>query len=297
MGTEIAPVVKDSDLVLAVSCRIPWYPPSKVFTDAKIVVIDETPLKTHMVYQNPQADIYLEGDLASSLQLLAAAISNSPHDSELVQTRRARWHVEHDKLRNRLQREEENASRDAPIDPLFLCSMIRRVMPDDAIYVDETTVYAPMLYEHLQWSRPQSFLRVPTGLGQGFGVALGVKLAARDRPVVLLIGDGSFLYNPVLPALGVAKSNDLPLLVIVFNNAEYRAMKRTHLRVYPEGVSARANLFHGVTIEGPDYSEVAKLHGGYGQCVTEPGEMKAALSQALHAIRKGETAIINVVLR
>ena len=38
-------------------------------------------------------------------------------------------------------------------------------------------------------------------LGQGFGVALGVKLANRDKFVALFIGDGSFLYNPVLQGL------------------------------------------------------------------------------------------------
>ena len=35
-----------------------------------------------------------------------------------------------------------------------------------------------------------------SGLGQGLGIALGVKLARPKQPVVTLIGDGAYLYNP-----------------------------------------------------------------------------------------------------
>ena len=49
--------------------------------------------------------------------------------------------------------------------------------------------------------RPVRLLPGPNGLGQGLGYALGIKLALPKRPVVLTIGDGTFLYNPVVPAI------------------------------------------------------------------------------------------------
>ena len=45
----------------------------------------------------------------------------------------------------------------------------------------------------LPFTTPHSFFRGFGGLGQGLGIALGMKLAAPERPVTLLIGDGGFL--------------------------------------------------------------------------------------------------------
>ncbi|HWG05278.1 MAG TPA: thiamine pyrophosphate-binding protein [Beijerinckiaceae bacterium] len=297
IGTKIGATLKQADVVLAVSCRVPWYPPSRAATEAKIVVIGENPLKAHMVYQNLQADLYLEGDLASSLNALADKVAASPRESGPIEERRRRWRSVHIAHREKLRGEQENASPKAPVDPLLLCSVLRQIVPDDGIFIDDTVIYGTTLYEHLQWTKPQSFYRVPTGLGQGFGVALGVKLAARDRPVVLLTGDGSFLYNPVLAALAASRTYRLPLLVIVFNNGEYRSMKRNHLGFYPEGTSAKANLFFGVTIEGIDYSEVAKPYGFYGRRVSDPTQLLDAVREGMNALERGRTAIIDVVVK
>ena len=91
-------------------------------------------------------------------------------------------------------------------------------------YVEETITHSGILQQHLPWSQPRSFFRAGGGLGQGLGTALGVKPGAANRPVAALIGDGSFLYNPVVQALGAAKGNDLPILIVVCNNGQYRAM-------------------------------------------------------------------------
>lgn len=115
----------------------------------------------------------------------------------------------------------------------FRCACLREIMPADMVYIDETVVYGNVVQTHLPWTRPQSFFRTPAGLGQ----ALGVKFAAPARPAVALASDGSFLYNPALSAFSASKANKLPLLVIVFNNREYRSMRRNHLALYPNGVA------------------------------------------------------------
>ena len=106
-------------------------------------------------------------------------------------------------------------------------------MPADTIYVDETIMHGPVLRQHLPFTTPHSFFRGFGGLGQGIGTALGVKLAARKRPVALLIGDGGFLYNPVIQALGASKQHDLPILIVIFNNKGYMAMQKGHVHHYP----------------------------------------------------------------
>ena len=297
LGANIDAFLDETDLVLAVSSRVPWYPPSNRPRQATVVAIDRNPLKGHMVYQNLQADLYLEGDVATSLRRLTEAVRAAGIRADKYDERRQRWRREHDKLRERQYAAEAAAQTKRPIDPLWLSGALRATMPPDAIYVDETVMHNTMLVDHLPWREPQSYFCVHGGgLGQGLGVALGIKLAAPQRPVVALMGDGSFLYNPVIQALGASRGHKLPLLIVVFNNNKYRAMQQNHLDYYPDGIAASAELFHGVHIDGPDYAELGRPFGFDGQKVEDPAELKSALANGLAAVRNGKTAILNVVL-
>ena len=52
-----------------------------------------------------------------------------------------------------------------------------------------------------------------------------------ERPVVMTIGDGTFMYNPVVPAIAFADEHKLPLFIVVANNAKYSAMQHFHHQV------------------------------------------------------------------
>src|SRR6185295_10303621 len=238
--------LKDADLVLMVGGRAPWYPAHKRPIAGKIVAIHDNPHKQHMIYQNLHADFYLEGDIASTLRALAEKARTAKVDTS---ERRKRWSAEHDKYVATIKAEQEKARAGDTIDPVALLGALADTMPADTIYVDETITHAPLLRRHLPQTKPQSFFRGSGGLGQGIGTALGIKLAAKERPVVLLIGDGSFLYNPIVQALGASKMHNLPITIIVCNNKKYEAMRKGHVHHYPDGASATSQHHYGVTIE------------------------------------------------
>jgi acetolactate synthase-1/2/3 large subunit len=288
--------VADADLVLLVGGRAPWYPARRRPTTGKIVAIHDNPLKGHMVYQALHADFYLEGGIPDSLKLLIAAIKSGKIDAEAVKTRRQRVAREHDSHVAGLHAEREKAQNGSGIDPLSLMGALGEVMPADTIYVDETITHSPMLRQHLPQTTPQSFFRGSGGLGQGIGTALGIKLAAPQRPVALLVGDGSFLYNPIVQALGASKRHDLPIMIIILNNQKYEAMRKGHVHHYPDGASASKDLHFGVTIEGPDYERLGSHFGFHGERVEKLAELKGALQKALAATKSGKTAILNVVV-
>ena len=288
--------VEDADLVLLVGGRAPWYPARRRPTSGKIVSIADNPLKGHMVYQNLHADLYLEGDIAESLKLIIAALKSGKIDDAAVSARRQRWTREHESYVAGLKAEREKAQNGSGIDPLSLMGALGEVMPNDTIYVDETITHSPILRQHLPQTKPQSFFRGSGGLGQGIGTALGIKLAARSRPVVLIVGDGSFLYNPIIQALGASKRHDLPITIIVMNNKKYEAMRKGHVHHYPDGASASKDLHYGVTIDGPDYEQLGSHFGFHGQRVEKLADLKGALQGALAANKGGKTAILNVHL-
>ena len=296
LGTGRYKALDDTDLVLLVGARAPWYPPRRRPTRGKIVAIHDHPLKEHMVYQNLHADFYLEGDIAESLTLLSAAAKSMKVETGTVKARRQRWTREHQDYVAALRTEREKAQNGSAIDPLSLLGVLGETMPANTIYVDETITHSPLIRQHLPQTTPQSFFRGSGGLGQGIGTALGIKLAAPDRPVALLIGDGSFLYNPIVQALGASKRHDLPIMIIILNNKKYEAMRKGHIHHYPDGVSANKDMHFGVTIDGPEYEKLGSHFGFHGERVEYRAELDLALQSALTATQEGRTAILNVVV-
>jgi acetolactate synthase-1/2/3 large subunit len=287
-GYDLKNRYSDFDLFLVVGCRAPWYPASASPENGTVVIIDENPIKEFMVYQDLGADHYLEGDVALSLDLLTEAFQARGGKGKNYGGNGDVW--------EKYRAVSDEVANSSPIDPGVLCDALSETMPADTIYIDETILHRPQILRRIERSNPQSYLRPAGGLGQGLGTALGVKLASPDRPVVALMGDGSFLYNPITQALGVARESNLPIMIVVFNNTSYAAMKRLHLSFYPDGDAAKSGIFHGVDIPGPDYQDLASPFGGHGERVEDPKRLAGAIKDAQAAVAEGRVAILDVVL-
>lgn len=295
-GHNFKPYWEESDLVIVLRCRAPWYPPSDRPPNAVIAMIDENPHSESMTYQSHQADMYLEGNVAQTLRDLTEAVKTKGIDAAAVATKRDALAATHDALVAKKKAQRIEARKKKLIDPLWLCEAMNNVMPDGTIYVDEVTTHTGLLRQHLDWNQPQSLFTRRGGLGQGLGLSLGVKLAKPDRPVVTLIGDGAFLYNPALGAMGAARDFDLPTLTVIFNNKKYATMQGMHLQMYPDGTAVDTDTYHGTHINAPDFGKIAEAFGAYGEQVTDPEDLEAALERGLQATREGRTAILDVVI-
>ncbi|MEU8508989.1 thiamine pyrophosphate-dependent enzyme [Streptomyces brevispora] len=167
----------------------------------------------------------------------------------------------------------------------------------DAIVVDETITHSRTVKRHLLTDRPDSNFYVQGGLGQGIAVALGVKLAAADRPVVLTIGDGAFTYNPVIQSYDAARGYDVPVLIVVFNNRVYQSMNLNHRRFYPEGAAAGTGEWLGTDLHRlPRLAAFAEPFGMHTETVDTPDSLGPALERALKAVTDGTTAVVDVLV-
>ena len=297
MGYSNLNPLAESDLILLISGKAPWYPPSNRPGKGKIVAISDNPLKMHLAYQVLFADHYLEGDVASALRMLAKAAAPAADDKEKIAARHAKWKGEHDKLVASLMAAAKTALAAEKLDCIALAAVAAELLPKNAVVCDETITHMPQMRPHLPLNGPQSFFRVTGGaLGQGIGAALGAKLAARDRPVVLFIGDGSFLYNPIIQALSASKTYDLPITIVVCNNEKYEAMRKGHVFYYEGGVSDTTKVHYGVNIAGPQYEELGSHFGFFGAKASNATELREAFADAFAANEAGKTAILNVSL-
>ena len=292
-GTDIKPFWNDMDLAIVVRSRAPWYPPSNRPPKAVVAMVDEAPHNSAMVYQSHQADMYLEGNAAQTLRDLANA---AKIDKPAVEARRKELASAHEALVEKRNATQAAARKKTPIDPVWLCASLNAVMPKDTIYIDEVTTHTATLRQHLVWNDPQCLFTRQGGLGQGLGLSLGIKLGKPERQVVTLIGDGAFLYNPALGSLGAARDYKLPTMTVIFNNKKYAAMQGMHQKMYPDGIAAEIDLYHGTHINPPDFVKIAESVGGYGEQVTDPDKLQDALKRGLEANGSGKPAIIDVIV-
>lgn len=295
IGGDVNAIVPDTDLALLVRARAPWYPPSNRPKNGIVACIDESPFREEMVYQVMGADMYLEGFAGDTLSRLAERASKLINKAALDE-RCKRVAATHEAMQARIWKAQRDAAGTSPMDPIGVFKMLSDLMPKDTVFVDELTTHSSVLSTHVAWNDPGKYFYVEGGLGQGIGVALGVKLAKRDRPVVLCIGDGSFLYNPVLQGLGAARDNDLPILIVVCNNKKYQAMHQLLTKFYPDGAAVSDNNIRGSFIKSPDFGHIAQAFGGTGVDAENEAELRAALTQGMETVKSGRIAIVNAVM-
>ena len=295
-GSDIGPWMDEADLILLVNCRAPFYPPSRRPAKATIVVIDEVPQRPHVVYQVLFADKYLEGNVANTLRQLAKRAKEL--DPDAVAVRRAAQEQRHADEQAAIAAAETKAAQAEGVDPVLVAATLRKLLDGQGgIVVDETITHSRVVKRHVQTADPDSYFYVQGGLGQGIAVALGVKLAARERPVVLTIGDGAFTYNPVIPSYDASNAYELPLLIVVFNNRVYKSMNMNHRRFYPEGAAADTGEWLGTDLHRlPRLAAFAEPFGMHTETVDVPEALAPALERALKAVAEGTTAVVDVLV-
>ena len=300
-GYDPKEYVSQSDVILLLAVISPWHPASLTPpAGAKVVVLDENPLRVELPYWGYQADLCLTGEVESSLEHLLTALKKKVSKGDAERRERAEELRTRNEARRRKWREDALALANTnPMDTRWVAHEISQVLPADAMVVEETITHRLAIHRYLDGLKPGSFFAgCIGGLGTGLSTALGVKAANPKRPMVCLIGDGSFNYDPVPAAFGAVQEHNLPMLIIMFNNQGYLSQKSGIPRYYPDGHAVKTNNFSGLHIVPcPEYAAMAKVFDGYGEKVEEPGEVRKAVERGLRAVAGGQLALIDVRLK
>ena len=162
---------------------------------------------------------------------------------------------------------------DYPITPAYLFSILNKVMPRNAVIVEECPSSKGDLDRYLFLDEPGSFYSVPNGiLGFGLPTAVGLQLAHPERRVVCPVGDGSIQYS--IQALWSAVQYKAPVIFIVLRNGDYSALKS-----FCDFTQVGRNV-PGMDLPGIDMVKIAQGYGMAAQEVDQPAELEPALKQA-----------------
>ena len=186
----------------------------------------------------------------------------------------ANWSNKRASLINTIEQREAKT----PIDADYLMLQISKVLPSNAVLVDEGLTASRHLPDLVPYRDAHSYFGLASG-GIGFAMAgvIGMQLAQPDRPHVAVIGDGSSMYS--IQALWTAAHLNLPISWIIANNRSYRILKQ-RVAAYHGTDQFVAMDFNDPPI---DFSALAASMGVQSRCVKDPGEIAEALQWSLQS--------------
>jgi benzoylformate decarboxylase len=279
---EDSEVLDGCDLVIAAGCRT-FYP----FSDASRPRLPKGAALVHL-HSDPAeigrvtpADVGLLGEPSLGLAALAEALErDGAGAAALVSAREARLALLRGARVERIATERAAAADERPLRIETLAEVLGRALPSDAILVEEAVRSARPLLRHLDLTDGQRVLRSSGGaLGWGTPAAVGASVGDPRRPVVAVVGDGSFHFS--VQALWSAAQMGASLAVVVLDNGGYLAVKRAiegHL-----GVPHDPRSHPGTEIVGIDHVEIARGYGARAVTVSEPDAVRDAVRDALSA--------------
>ena len=141
----------------------------------------------------------------------------------------------------------------APLRPAALWTAVGKAAPAETLWVSEAGSNELAITDAIRPGYPFSHLSAAGGgLGWGLPASVGAQVAAPDRPVVALMGDGSMHY--AITALWTAARYQIPVTVVVASNAEYGVVKEF-------GVWEKTPGVPGLDVPGLDVVATAASYG------------------------------------
>lgn len=123
-----------------------------------------------------------------------------------------------------------------------------------------------------------------TQLGYGLGLAMGAKLAHPDKLCINVWGDAAIGFTGM--DFETAVRERLPILSILLNNFS--------MAIELPIMQAATEKYRSTDISG-NYADMAKAFGGYGERVTDPGEIKAAIKRGIARTEEGTPALLEFI--
>ena len=245
-----------------------------------VIQIDNDPWE---LGKNTPLAAAIDGDIKLSLAELNKALKKrmSAENKQAAKSRAENIAAEKEKLKTSSLAQAEKEKDNVPIAASRLGQELARVMKPGTVIIDESWSHSTAILQHMDFPEPNRYFRHRgVAIGQGMPIALGVRLALPDKPVVALIGDGSAAWS--CQSLWTAAHYNLPVKFVVIHNASYRLVKMNKMRQLGEQVRDKSL---GLNIEDPviDFCQMARSMSVRGQRVDQPEKLAKTLKSALES--------------
>jgi thiamine pyrophosphate-dependent acetolactate synthase large subunit-like protein len=272
--------VAHSDLIVGIGCSFTEtsfgikFPKGKKF-------IQSTVDPNHLAKDVPVV-VGLLGDAALTLEALTNELSQairSPRDASAVEKEIA-------EVREAFMAEWKPllTSNDSPINPYrVIWELMHTVDLKNTIITHDAGSPRDQISPFWVSTEPLSYIGwgKTTQLGMGLGLAMGAKLAKPDKLCINFWGDAAIGFTGM--DFETAVRERIPILSCLMNNHSMAI----ELKVMP----ISTEKYRSTDISG-NYADMAKAFGGYGERVTDPGQIKAAIQRGIEQTRQGKPALL-----
>ena len=270
---EVQAFIAEVDCILAVGTELSETDSFVERLDIRgtLIRVDIDPRKMNDVYP---ADLAIVADAGPAMAELATALEG--HDGAAVREQAERIVQDIRKsIESNLSASERQHAK--------LLSALKDCAPDDTIFAGDacqlvyTGAFAMPMAAPRVWFYPAGYC----ALGCALPNAIGAKLALPDRPVMVLAGDGGFMFT--VQELMVASELGLPLPVIVWENGGFKQIQ--------DDMDSRDIERVGVEGPNPDFLMLARACGCHGE---RPSDLKSFQSTVAAALEADKPTLIAV---
>ena len=253
---------------------------------SKLIHIDIDPQE---IGRNYPVEIGVVADLKNALQVLnrvARRLYPQGRSNEALKREIAEVRTEFKK-----SNAEAEASDKWPMQPQRILADVRAVLPRDAIITTDVGWNKNGVGQQFPILTPGSVL-TPCGFAtMGFGApaAMGAKIAAPDRVVVSLVGDGGFGQNPAL--LATAFESDIAVVWVIMNNCAFGTIAGLQKAHY--GTTLGTVFEKNGEPNSPDFAAIARAYGIDAIRVEKASDFKPALEKA---VASGKPYVLDVFM-
>lgn len=235
----------EADLVIAAGIRFDDRiagNPSKFCERAKIIHIDIDPAE---IDKNKKADVPIVGDLKNVLSEINKELE--PQDHKEWTDKVKEW-----------KKEYPLAHRDVGKDKLLpqeVLKAINDILDGDTIVVTDVGQHQMWAAQYMTYKHANSIVTSGGAGTMGFGVpaAIGAQVGARDKKVVLIVGDGGFQMT--LEEIMMIRQYNLPVKIVIINNS-FLGMVRQWQELFKD------RRYSFVDLEcNPDFVKIADAYG------------------------------------
>jgi acetolactate synthase I/II/III large subunit len=267
INPALAERVRDADLLLVVGPRL------GEMTTSGYTLLDVPVPRQALVHVHPATD-----ELGRVYQATLPILSGMEQFAAAVRELRVepRWTDERDAARRAYEDWQQHGPMPGEVDLGECIAQLRARVPD-AIVTNGAGNHTVWIHRFWRFGSFPSQL-APTSGAMGYGVpaAVAAKAVEPGRVVVCWSGDGDFLMSG--QELATAVQHDLPIVVIVVDNAMYGTIRMHQERHFPGRVV-------GTDLVNPDFAAYARAFGALGETVERTAEFAPALERALAAER------------